>query len=38
MKVILVGALGTFPKGLIKGLEDLETKKDKWRPSKVHHY
>ena len=34
---IVIGALGTIPKGLVKESEDLESE-DKWRPSKLHHY
>ena len=29
---IVIGTLGTIPKGLLKGLEDL-IKENKWRPS-----
>ena len=34
---IIIGALSTVTKGLIKGLEDLEIN-NKWRPSKLLHY
>ena len=34
---IVIGALGTVTKGLIKGLQELE-KEDDWRPSKQLHY
>ena len=33
---IVIGALGTISKCLVKGLEDLESE-DKWRPSKLQH-
>ena len=33
---IIIGALNTGTKGLIKGLGDLE--KDEWRPSKLQPY
>ena len=35
---IVIGAFGTIPKKLIKGLEDLVIKEDNWRPSKLLHY
>ena len=29
--LIVIGALGTIPKGLVKGLGDLETREYKWK-------
>ena len=34
---IVIGALGTIPKGLVKGLEDWKLE-DKLRPFRIQHY
>ena len=34
---LLIGALGTVTKGLLKEMEDLEVG-DEWRPPKILHY
>ena len=34
---IAIGALGTLPKGIVKGLEELDIG-DEWRQSKLQHY